>query len=276
MAKTKVVQNSRTRRHDPTALGRNFKRRLRAGEVMLGGSVSEYLRPSLAKIYAQAGYDFVYVDKEHMFFDGAEMTDFILAARDNQLPVVSKIGELNRSETARLLEAGAVGIQLPRSESRAQLEQLISFMKFPPYGTRAGAPCYGNVDYAWPADDRGWLRKADESTAVVVHIETALGYENAEEIVSTPQVDMVYVGPYDFSIAMGEPGNYDHPQVRKPMLEILKLCKKHGVAFGTSASSPQRGLEWIAKGCQFFELATEQGLIINGAAELVRAYGAGK
>lgn len=274
MAKTKVTQNAR--RQDPTALGRNFKRRLRAGEVLLGGSVSEYLRPSLAKIYAQAGYDFIYVDKEHMFFDGAEMTDFILAARDNRLPVVSKIGELNRSETARLLEAGAVGVQLPRSESRAQLEELISYMKFPPHGTRAGAPCYGNVDYAWPADDRGWLRRADESVAVVVHIETALGYENAEEIVSTPQIDMVYVGPYDFSIAMGEPGNYDHPRVRKPMLEILKLCKKHEVAFGTSASSPERGREWIGRGCQFFELTTEQGLIIDGAAQLVRAYGAGK
>ena len=274
MAKTEVVQNAR--RQDPTALGRNFKRRLRAGEVMLGGSVAEYLRPSLAKIYAQAGYDFIYVDKEHMFFDGSEMTDFILAARDNQVPVISKIGELNRSETARLLEAGAVGIQLPRSESRAQLEELISYMKFPPKGTRAGAPCYGNVDYAWPADDRRWLRRADESTAVVVHIETVLGYEKAEEIVSTPQVDMVYVGPYDFSIAMGEPGNYDHPRVRKALLDILKRCKKHGVAFGTSASSPERGREWIAKGCQFFELATEQALIISGAAELVRAYGKGK
>jgi len=270
MAKTKVIQN--TRRHDPTALGRNFKRRLRAGDLLLGGSVSEYLRPSLAKIYAQAGYDFIYVDKEHMFFDGAEMTDFILAARDNRIPVISKIGELNRAEAARLLEAGAVGIQLPRSESRAQLEELISYMKFPPKGTRAGAPCYGNVDYAWPADDRKWLRLADESVAVVVHIETALGYENAAQIISTPGVDMVYVGPYDFSISMGEPGNYDHPRVRKALLDILKLCVKHGVAFGTSASSPERGREWIARGCQFFELATEQALIINGAAGLVREY----
>jgi len=276
MAKTKVVQNSRTRRHDPTALGRNFKRRLRAGELLLGGSVSEYLRPSLAKIYAQAGYDFIYVDKEHMFFDGAEMTDFVLAARDNQMPVISKIGELNRSEAARLLEAWAVGIQLPRSESRAQLEELISYMKFPPHGTRAGAPCYGNVDYAWPADDRKWLRQADESEVVVVHIETALGYENAAQIISTPGIDMVYVGPYDFSISMGEPGNYDHPRVRKALLEILKLCKKHQVAFGTSASSPERGREWIARGCQFFELATEQALIINGAAQLVRAYSGAK
>ena len=274
MAKTKVTQN--VRRQDPTALGRNFKRWLRAGEVLLGGSVSEYLRPSLAKIYAQAGYDFIYVDKEHMFYDGAEMTDFILSARDNQIPVVSKVGELNRSEVARLLEAGAVGIQLPRSESRAQLQELISYMKFPPHGTRAGAPCYGNVDYAWPADDRKWLRRADESVVVVVHIETALGYENAEEIVSPPEIDMVYVGPYDFSISMGEPGNYDHPRVRKALLDILKRCKKHGVAFGTSASSPERGREWIAKGCQFFELATEQALIISGAAELVRAYGKGK
>jgi len=270
MAKATVFQSSR--KHDPTALGRAFKRRLQAGEVVLGGSVAEYLRPSLAKIYARAGYDFAFIDKEHMFFDGAEMTDFILAARDNQLPIISKIGELNRAEAARLLEAGAVGIQLPRTESREQLEELISYMKFPPKGTRAGAPCYGNVDYAWPADDRAWLRKADQSTVVVAHIETGLGYENAAQIASTPQVDVVYVGPYDFSISMGYPGEYDHPRVRKALLDILKLCKKHNVAFGTSTSGPQAAAEWMARGCQFFELPAEQALIIDGAARLVAAY----
>ena len=104
-------------RHDPDALGRNFKGHLKAGEILLGGMVSEYLRPSLVKIYCHAGFDFIFIKKEHTFFDGSEMTDFVLSARDNQMPVISKVGELNRSEVARLLEAGVVGIQLPRTES---------------------------------------------------------------------------------------------------------------------------------------------------------------
>ena len=271
MAKTQRTRRPRTK-HDPTALGRSFKRRLKSGDLLLGGIAAEYLRPSLAKIYTHAGYDFVFIDKEHNYFEGSEMTDFVLSARDNKLPVISKVGELNRSEVARLLEAGVVGIQLPRTESRQNLLELIDYMKFMPVGTRAGAPEYGNVDYLPPEDHRAWLRQANQSTVITVHIETGLGYENAEEIITTPYVDMIYVGPYDFSIAMGQPGDYDHPRVRRPMEDILALCLKHKVPFGTTPSGAKAAARWIEKGCRFFELDSELGLIANGARELVETY----
>lgn len=270
MAKSR--KTDRTRAHDPTALGRAFKQRLRSDDVLLGAIAAEYLRPSLAKIFRNAGFDFIFIEKEHGFFDGSEITDFVLSARDNQMPVISKIGELNRPEVARLLEAGVVGIQLPRTESREQLMSLIDYMKFPPSGTRAAAPCYGNVDYQVPSDERAWLKKANQSTLVVAHIETALGYQNAEQIVSTPHLDMVYVGPTDFSIAMGYPGEYDHPRVKKPMHEILDLCLQHSVPFGTTASGPKAGARWIARGCSFFEIVDELSLITTGATQTVAAY----
>ena len=267
-----MAKTQKTRQGDPTALGRAFRRRLKKDEILLGGMVTEYLRPSLAKIYANAGYDFVFVEKEHMFFDGAEMTDFVLSARDNGLPVISKIGELNRAEVARLLDAGVVAIQLPRTESSEEIAELASYAKFPPVGTRAGAPCYGNVDYWWPEDDAQWLRKADQSTLIVAHIETAEGYANAEAIITAPHLDMVYVGPYDFSIAMGHPGQYDHPRVRRAMGEILDLCQRHDVPFGTTPSGSRAGNDWIGRGCRFFELGSEQGLIADGARREVASY----
>ena len=270
MAKARTAKT--TFRGDPAALGRSFKRRLAKGEVLLGGTVAEYLRPSLVKIYRYAELDFIFVDREHAFLDGKEMSDFVLFARDNKMPVISKISELNRPEVAKLLDAGVVGIQLPRTESRDQLMTLIQYVKFPPLGTRAGALGYGNVDYLPPEDDRAWLKKANQSTVIVAHIETALGYQNAEEIITTPHVDMVYVGPYDFSISMGHPGQSSHPRVKGPMSEILALCRKHNVPFGTSAASPQAGIEWISRGCRFFELDNELSLIQVGAAELAKIY----
>jgi 2-keto-3-deoxy-L-rhamnonate aldolase RhmA len=83
---------------------------------------------------------------------------------------------------------------------------------------------------------------------------------------------MIYVGPYDFSISMGHPGDYDHPRVRKAMDEILKLCVKHGVPFGTTPSGPKAGTRWIARGCGFFELVDELTLIREGAMQAVAAY----
>lgn len=270
MAKSRGTQPSI--KHDPTALGRGFKRRLKSNDILLGGMVSEYLRPSLVKHYRYAGFDFIFVDKEHIFFDGLEMSDFVLCARDNQLPVISKIGELNRSETARLLEAGVVGIQLPRTESREDLMTLVEFVKFTPVGSRAAAPGFGNVDYVPPEDGAAWIKKANLSTVIVAHIETRKGYENAEEIVTTPHVDMVYVGPYDFSISMGHPGDYDHPDVKKGIQKILDLCLKHGVPFGTTTSGPKAAGQLIARGCRFFEVNDEFQWIREGARREVSEY----
>ncbi len=269
----KAVDTGRTSTHDPTALGRQFKQRLQSGDVILGGIVFEILRPPVVKLYRQAGFEFIYADNEHVLMSGLPtMADFVLSARDNGLPVVAKVPEQGRAETARLLEAGVTGIQLPRTETRQDLETLIDFMKFPPVGTRAAAPLYGNVDYVWPADNQKWIQDANDSTVVVAHIETVKGFEDFESIVTTPHLDMVYLGALDFSIAMGHPGDPDHPDVRGPMEQVLDLCVRHNVPFGTTASSTQAAARWISRGARFFEVIDELSLIARGAAQTVDEY----
>ena len=252
--------------------GRQLKARLRAGEVLVGGMIAEYVRPSLVKCFQQAGCDFIYIEFEHGYFDLTALADTVQAARDNGLPVIAKTPQLERAAVAKLLECGVVGLQLPRTESRADIETLRSYLKFPPLGTRAAAPGYGNSDYCKVADHRAWMATQDEETSLVVHIETRRAYERAEEIVSTPGVDMVYVGPGDFSVEMGQPGQPDHPAVRGPMEEILQLCKKHGIPFGTTASGPEAARRWVEQGALFFEAEDERNLILEGATKLVEAY----
>ena len=270
MAKRTI--ESRRRDHDPTALGRRFKQRLKGRGVLLGGSVIEYLRPSLVKLYRNAGYDFIYVENEHAMFLGPQLADFVQAARDNDMPVIAKTAQLDRAEVQRLLDCGIVGIQLPCTESRQDLLTLLNMIKYPPAGTRAGAPCFGNVDYTPPANATAWLKKANAASLLIVHIETRRGYENAEQIVSTPGVDMVYTGPYDTSISMGHPGDYDHPDVARPMKHVLKLCRKYKVPFGTTASSAAAGKRWMRQGCRFFEMDDELTLIDEGAKAMVDSY----
>ncbi len=63
---------------------------------------------------------------------------------------------------------------------------------------------------------------------------------------------MVYVGPFDFSIAMGHPGDYEHPDVAQPMSRILELSRKHRVPFGTTVSNAEIAAQWVRRGCSFF------------------------
>jgi len=252
--------------------GRQLKARLSAGDVQIGGILDEYARPLLVKLYQQAGFDFVYFEYEHVMYSPTAFADTVAAARDIGLPAIAKTPQLERQEVAKLLEIGVVGIQLPRTESREKVETLRGYLKFPPLGTRAVAPGYGNSDYIQPDDWTAWMGDQDLETTLVVHIETKLGYENAEEIVSTPGVDMVYVGPGDFSIEMGHPGGYDHPDVLGPMADILEICKRHGVAFGTTPSGAEAAAEWVGKGTLFFETDDERAFILRGASQLVGDY----
>ena len=116
------------------------------------------------------------------------------------------------------------------------------------------------------------MDEQDEETLVVVHFETAVAYENAEDILSLPGIDMCYVGPGDSSIELGHPGDYDHPDVRGPMEKVLALCKKYGIAFGTTPSGGEAAGDWVRKGATFFEAESEIGFIRTGAAALLADY----
>lgn len=252
--------------------GRQLKSRMANGEVLVGGIVTEYARPSLIKLYQHAGFDFVYIEYEHVFFGLAELADMVLCARDNGLPVVAKTPQLERAEVAKLIDCGVVGIQLPRTESRQDVETLRDYIKFPPNGSRAAAPGQGNSDYTRPADVDGWMASQDEEMTLVVHIETKLAYERAEEIITTPGVDMVYLGPGDFSVEMGHASDRDHPDVVGPMEEILAICQANNIPFGTTATGLEAAGRWIEKGALFFETRSEIALIRDGAAALVEGY----
>ena len=252
--------------------GRHLKARLKRGDVLIGPLLEEYARSSMIKLFQHAGFDFVFVEYEHTLFGLSALADTILSARDNGLPVIAKTPQLERQEVSKLLEAGVVGIQLPRTETREQVETLLSYLKFPPKGARAVAPGWGNSDYRAVTDWRAWMDEQDQETTVVLHIETALGYRNAEDILSVPGIDMCYVGPGDSSIELGHPGDYDHVDVLGPMQRVLTLCKKYGIAFGTTPSSGKAAGEWVRKGATFFEAESEVGLIRAGAEALLADY----
>jgi 4-hydroxy-2-oxoheptanedioate aldolase len=239
---------------------------------MMGAMLSEYARPSVVKLFQHAGYDFIYVEYEHGFFGLDRLTDTIISARDNGLPVVAKTPQLERQEIAKLLEAGVVGIQLPRTETREEVETLIDYVKHPPLGTRAIAPGWASSDYQGVSDWSAWMEEQSAETSIVLHIETRKAYANFAEIVKTPGIDMVYAGPGDSSVELGHPGDFDHPEVRGPMEGVLKLCLDNGIAFGTTAANVESAADWVEKGALFFEVGSDLDFIRQGATQLIRSH----
>ena len=65
-------------------------------------------------------------------------------------------------------------------------------------------------------------------------IETAEGIEKMDEIISTPGLDAVYIGPTDLALSLGLPPvmDNDDPKHVATVNKILETCRKHKVDGG--------------------------------------------
>ena len=246
-----------------------LKQRLENGEIVFGGTVTEHLRPSVVKAFASAGFDFVFLENEHAAFEPARLADFVLCARDNHLTVIAKIPELERAETARLLEMGVMGLQLPRTESGEQMATLHDYIKFPPQGSRATATGYGNTFYSKVADKAAWYQQANAETLLIAHIETRKGVDDIDTIVTVDGVDICFVGAGDLSLSYGMPGNYNDPEFLRIVQQVFDASAARNLVGGYVGIDPESIKYWIDRGVQFFECVSDLDLIRTGAAKVV-------
>jgi 2-keto-3-deoxy-L-rhamnonate aldolase RhmA len=96
------------------------------------------IRPTVVEIarVAAAGFDYTFIDMEHGAYDLETVQDMIRSSNDAGITPIVRVGELLYSLVARLLDAGAQGIILPRVEDPAILREALSWMRFPPVGKR--------------------------------------------------------------------------------------------------------------------------------------------
>jgi 2-dehydro-3-deoxyglucarate aldolase/4-hydroxy-2-oxoheptanedioate aldolase len=242
---------------------------LQSDRVLVGATLMEFVRPSVVKIFKQAGYDFFYIEYEHALMDPMRLSEVILCAKDNAVPVVSKIPSLDRAWTTKLLDAGAEGIQLPYTETREQIDRLVELVKFPPIGKRPGCPGLGNTGYHGEIDASDLIRRGNEETVIIAHIESELGVNNIEEILDNPHVDVAFIGQYDLSISYGVPGQFEHPKHQAAIQRVIDAGRERGKVLGIAAGDYNSARKWIDQGARFIETQEETALLLSAAKDLV-------
>jgi 4-hydroxy-2-oxoheptanedioate aldolase len=172
----------------------------------------------------------------------------------------------------KVLDAGAYAVICPMVNCRADAERLVAATHYPPMGTRSFGPVrallYGGADYP---------KAANDTVVVLAMIETREALDNLEEIVSTPGLDAIYIGPSDLSLALGCTPTFDDvdPPVAEAIEHILARAKAHGVVAGIHNGSPEKALERIAMGFQFVTISSDARLMAAGAQQVIGKMKAG-
>ena len=245
-----------------------LKQKMSTGQVVVGMTAAELLRPPLVKIYANAGADFVYIENEHSLLNPAAYADFLLCAQDNGLPVVTKTPYLDRGAIVKLLDSGTGCLQLPMTEAPEDVLTLNNWLKYPPIGERAVCCGYGSTGYQ-PVDLAAFIQQQNEDTMLIAHIETKKGVDAIDDILGTGVVDLVFIGQDDMSISVGAPGDHHDPRHVAAVRRVAEAARRHEVFFGLFAPSIDSATRWIDEGALFFECADELMLIDQGARAMI-------
>lgn len=219
-----------------------------------------------AETMAHQGWDSLTIDLQHGVVDYAGMVPMLQAiSTTNTVPVV-RVPWLEPGVIMKTLDAGAYGVICPMVNTRADAEKLVAYTHYAPQGTRSFGPVrallYGGADYPQHAND---------TIVAFAMIETAQALENLDDILATPGLDAIYIGPSDLSLALGCKPAFDDldPKAAEAVQHILNRAKAHGVVAGCHNGTPEAALKRIAMGFQFVTISSDARLMAAGAQQVV-------
>jgi 4-hydroxy-2-oxoheptanedioate aldolase len=187
--------------------------------------------PVQAEMLAGLGFDSFVVDLQHGDIDHREAVQLFTTIGLCGATPLARVSWNNPGEIMRTIDAGAYGIMCPMINSRAEAESFVAACRYPPAGMRSWGGRTRSTLYAGARDFEAYFNGANDEILTIGQIETGEALENIDDIVSTPGLDSVYVGPADLAASLGGSAKIDYadPVVHERMERIAAACVRHGV-----------------------------------------------
>jgi len=238
------------------------RERLRAGQPTLGCFVG-LGSPNVAELLAHAGFDWLVIETEHNALDAAQVEHMLMALNGTQAIPIVRLPSADPVFIQRALDLGALGIDVPMVKTAAEAQAIVRATRYPPHGTRGFGPLRAS-NYTLDTED--YLSRANDNILVVLHLETVEAVENLEAITAVPGVDVLYLGPWDLSLAMGlNPLELPLPEIEAAGERALAVSRKSGVAIGIGAGSPEQLRQRREQGFTFLTYGTDYSLLLSTA-----------
>jgi len=242
--------------------------KLKRGESVYGMIVTEFDSPAIPVILAEAGLDFFILDMEHGAYTLTSALHLLQTARLANITPLVRVPDGLYHVIAPALDAGAQGIIVPRVETREVAERSVAAMRYPPLGARGVYGGKANNDYQ-PVKLMEYTRHANENILAMIQIESKTAVERADELLATPGLDGVLIGPWDLASSLGvDPGD---AQVEAMVQRALDAAQRRKVACGIHLGDPAAVRRWQSRGMTFLSCMGDLEMLRNSARALNEA-----
>jgi 4-hydroxy-2-oxoheptanedioate aldolase len=229
--------------------------------------------PYLAEVTGHLGFDCVTIDMQHGIL-GIETAIACMQALSSTpaMPMV-RLPANDPAVIMHVLDAGAYGLICPMISTAEEAARFVDACLYPPLGSRSFGPqrgvLYGGADY---------VEHANSQILKLAMIETPQGNENFEAILRTPHLDGLYIGPNDFSLALGGKPSCEpvEPHVREAIARIVKATRASGKICGIFSSDGETAVMRASEGFNFLTPGGDLSHYKSGATEAIAAARGGK
>jgi len=216
-----------------------------------------------AEIMSHQGWDSITIDMQHGLIDYPNAVNMLQAISTTNTTPLARVNWNEPGQIMKILDAGCYGVICPMVSNRKETEHFVNACQYPPKGYRSFGPIranlYGGSDYA---------KHANTEILKLAMIETKESLEKLDEILDTPNLDGIYIGPADLSLAIGEEPGFDRPENTKAYSEILRIleaAKKRNLLSGLHNGSPEYAQKMIDKGFNLVTVGSDARYIASGS-----------
>jgi 4-hydroxy-2-oxoheptanedioate aldolase len=245
-----------------------IKSKLARGECVLITTL-HLTDPSVYELTSLMGFDGIWMDMEHHTYSLQTAAGLMRAARVGSADIVARPAKGEFMRMQRMLEAGAHGIMYPRCDDAAEADEVVAWAKFAPVGRRGcDAANPDNPYLTMPVD--AYVAEANRQTFIIIQIESPQSLERVDEIAAVDGVDILMLGPGDFSIFSGCPGRFDDPRVVEAKQRIAAAAQRAGKQWGCPVGSVAQAEELMEMGARVIFYQADIVMIKAGLEQIQR------
>ena len=214
--------------------------------------------PFYIRYAAHFRFDAIWLDLEHRAMSQREVQSILAMCQQHDIDCMVRAPPQGRTRLYRFLEDGATGFMVPFVSNADIARHIVEAVKFPPQGNRGLDGAGLDADFgieAWKPDST-YLEDANQQTFVVGQIETAEALDELDDIAAVPGLDVLFVGPADLGLRLGEGGELD-----AAVQAVADAASRHGKAWGIAGGTPDQLSRYRQMGAQMLVAAGEFALV---------------
>jgi 4-hydroxy-2-oxoheptanedioate aldolase len=231
--------------------------------------------PITAELMAGVGFDTLLLDLQHGFAEISDVLAIRQATATGSAALLARVAARDDAVIGRLLDYGVDGIVCPMVNTGDDAEAFIRACTYPPRGIRSWGPFHA----AAGATNAEYFRAAADRVLTIAQVETVEAVANVSDIVRTPGLDAVLVGPADLSISMGRAPSIDYrdedlASQHRRIGAAARSAAVHVMAIALTAADIPLLTGW---GAVAVSVASDLGAVVPAATEaLARARSAAR